>query len=447
MSDSIPHRRVTDWHDPHICSHCGKSIDGYSPYHLVEDEDGHDVFVCDDCFEDYYGICYECEECFALDDGEYDDRKFVCSDCMEEEKYERCEHCERLFPRRDMRQTEDSGHWFCRSCLSDECWQCDDCHCWFEYTDDQHWDDYYTLCDSCFTDGWYRCCECECLCRNDEMCERNGNYYCENCDPGEEDEDDSRIHEYSFKPDGIFHKADADRRVQRKLFFGTENEFSHEYWDDYHHNLDMFYDHFGDEGDFYLKSDSSLERGFEMVSHPRTLASWHEIRSRLEAFFNAVENNIEGRDGLHVHISRKGMTPSHMTRFGVFIAAEQDHVEIIARRNSEEWARYPQKPKTGADCAALCGHNVTRYAAVNWQNPSTVELRVFRATTAITEFYAALEFSHAAYQFTKNVITLQQILKGVAWPMFMDFIHDYPDRYPALIDFLAAHATYNEEVA
>lgn len=446
---SVSHRRVTDWHDSHICPYCGKSIPSDVAYHLVEDDDGRDMFVCDECFHDYYGICDECGECFTLDDGEYDDRIFICDECYRENSWGRCEHCGQLFHEEDMTQTEDSECWFCSDCLHNECQQCDDCRRWFEYDEGFQHDGDTSVCDSCYRDSWYRCDDCENLVHMDDVRMRNDTPYCEDCDPGDADDEDDRIHNYGYKPDGIFHRTDADLRTPKKLFLGVENEFSHECWDDFYSNLDAFTSIFGwDEEDFYLKSDSSLERGFEMVSHPRTLASWHELRPRLESFFSAVANFcIEGRDGLHVHMSRRGMTPSHMTRFGVFVAACQDEVAVIARRNSEHWARFPQKPKTGGDCAALCGHNMSRYAAVNWQNHATVELRVFRSTTDIVEFYAAIEFSHAAYQFTKNAVTLQQLLKGMGWLMFLDFVHGYPDRYPALISFWNDHVSANKEVA
>ena len=90
----------------------------------------------------------------------------------------------------------------------------------------------------------------------------------------------------------------------------------------------------------------------------------------------AREYTTGDRDGLHIHLSKKGMTDSHKVRFGAFVAEYQNEIVTIARRRSD-WSTYIDRATNGREAAAMASNHGSRYEAVNWYNPSTVELRIF----------------------------------------------------------------------
>lgn len=155
----------------------------------------------------------------------------------------------------------------------------------------------------------------------------------------------------------------------------------------------------------------------------------------MERYLDRAASYTTGdRDGLHIHLSKKGMTDSHKVRFGAFVAEYQNEIVTIARRRSD-WSTYIDRATNGREAAAMSSNHGSRYEAVNWYNPSTVELRIFKATIDPVEFYACLEFSHALYQFTKRMVGIVEIMKGGAWEKFLRYIKGNP-RYSNLYAYL-----------
>lgn len=400
----------------HSCDECGKKF--LAPYTgFIDTRDGVNVALCQSCYEHSYFTCSHCGHIFHDIDG-------ICPD--------------------------DSDDIFCADCAEQELYKCDGCGDYFLNSNNVFRDSYgHCVCHNCMDNGDYGiCADCNEICHSDYMTynEYTGYLYCNDCIEYYSDNMDNRVHDYGYKPETIFHKTDNDSK--RPSYMGVELELSHRdegYLTDTLDNLERYQGN--DEENYYLKQDSSLQNGVEIVSHPRTLNSWHDMRESIVDMFERIAPYaIAGRDGLHVHISRRGMSPAHMVRFGAFIAAEQDNVEIVARRRSDGWAAFGVKPKNGADCKN-CAHSVSRYQAVNWENRSTVELRVFASTLDPIEFFAAIEFAHAAYQFTKTQCNINQIVRGETWPMFLHFLSANKDKYNSLIKFLENHYKLNLETS
>lgn len=383
-----------------VCGHCGLEFEGHE---LLETGSG--AFICQSCYDDDYFTCDDCGEIVHNDNTTYVEysEEVVCDYCLDR-NYTRCDECGAYIPDNDTIRTVESND-ICESCCSDHYFCCDECG------DIYHQRDY------------------------------GGDGLCVDCGG------DRRVHDYSYRPSPIFHRT-AEEQAQGRLYFGIELELSHDSNADRSENITACLDSLNDgceERNVYLKQDGSLATGFEIVSHPRTLESWHEFRPRIEKYFMKAQDYTDGtRDGLHVHISRRGMSPAHMARFGAFVAACQDEITLIARRDSRQWAKYHKKPKTGNDVRDTVS-TVDRYTALNWCPSSTVELRVFRATLDATEFYAAIEFAHASYQFTKRHIGIMEIIKGNPWEHFLAFLNDNKTRYLSLIVFLRNRYVANKE--
>ena len=73
-------------------------------------------YVCDNCLDEYYRMCYECGEYYMRCAVHYVDsvEGYVCDDCLEE-NYSNCDACGELFRSEDL--TEHNGRWLCDDCL------------------------------------------------------------------------------------------------------------------------------------------------------------------------------------------------------------------------------------------------------------------------------------------------------------------------------------------
>lgn len=395
------------------CDNCGHE---FEENELTETSKG---FICEDCLSDAFEECSDCGRLLEKDELlETGSGSFICQSCYEDD-YFTCDDCGEIYPVSETTFIESSDATVCEDCLNRNYTRCNECG---EYVPDDEVvlnEDNDGICQNCYEDHYFTCDACGYV--------YHQRYYWGDglCDECGQNQEDSRIHEYSYRPSPVFHRATSEQ-ARGRLYFGVELELSHDCNGERSQNITDCLDTLNDgheENNVYLKEDGSLKTGFEIVSHPRTLESWHEFRPQIENYFLKARNYTDGsRDGLHVHISRRGMTPPHMARFGAFVAACQDEITLIARRNAEDWAKYHKKPKTGKEVRTTVS-TASRYTALNWCPSSTVELRVFRATLDPVEFFAAIEFAHAAYRFTKHAIGIMEIIKGKPWEQFLTFLN------------------------
>ncbi len=226
----------------------------------------------------------------------------VCESCMV-----LCESCEDILTVDDDYNSVEGQTW-CETCTNNNA----------------HWCD---LCDSYFTGYTYGTDDSsEVMC---ERCYENNTTYCEDCDATylngceynhDEDNDTRLVHDYSYRPDPKFHSAEDENT---RLYFGIEVETevrggsyeNRRYAAEYAVRLEQ-------EGLAYLKSDGSLECGFEIVSHPMT---HNYFMNKASVLWNTIGTLKSDYDmmawgtktcGLHIHISRAGFNGgSHQHRF------------------------------------------------------------------------------------------------------------------------------------
>lgn len=427
MSDNISNT------DTFTCVHCGNIV---SDENTQETPNGP---ICQDCLDSDF---FQCEDC-----GGYfpDDEKIVtangdaiCQSCYDEEYYT-CEQCGEVYQQSDITYIERTEQYLCDYCRDQNFTRCDRCGDWtpdYERIGTAHGE---YICPDCYGDSYFTCDDCGEIYHMNEGNSTDEGIYCSNCYTEHEEQGNNNLHNYGYKPSLNFHRTSDDPQ-SGNLYFGVELEQSHADCNDRDNNVDSCLEILNDysENNVFLKEDSSLNRGFEIVSHPRTLNSWHEFFPKIEEYFKQAQSYNDGKnngasDGLHIHISSKGMSTPHTIRFGAFIAACQDEITILARRTSDQWARHYKKPETAHDCRETASQ-CSRYVAVNWCNSSTVELRVFRSTLDVVDFYAAIEFAHAAYQFTKNCININQIINNNPWQDFMSYVKNN-ERYSRLVEF------------
>ena len=304
------------------------------------------------------------------------------------------------------------GAVICFPCCDDEIEngdysQCENCSEWFSechYSDARD----LSLCTTCYDEGW-DCSECYQTINEGEFheCYRHG-----------------FIYDYSYKPKPEFY-GHAD------YHFGFELEVEDNAGRGTQQGAELVLDALGDR--VYCKHDGSLDDGFEIVSHPH---SFEQLENLDWNFLNQLRNRgyrswDTNTCGLHVHISRTAFEKNgkrdegHELRFQKLIYDNSRMVEAIAGRSSS-YARFKDKgylvPKIKN------GQQADRYEAVNSFNDATLEVRVFRGSLRKQRILSAIEFLHAATEYTRNM-RINPKDKQLSWYRFMAYVLDNQDKY------------------
>ena len=367
------------------CHECG-SIHAKADMILTADGD----WVCDDCIEGNYALCDDCGEyvrveyMYHVNPGCRDER-YVCDSCID--SYGRCDHCDDYFSYNHI-WNSDGDSTICYDCSDYYC-VCDDCGA-IVHVDDAHSDD-------------------------------DGNVYCDNCWVDEEAPIVRGIREYGYKPAPLFGTTDDrdgyDSYDGEELTFGVELE------------CDKGKDPHGTAREIcdltdrvYCKHDGSLEYGYEVVTHPGTLAwhlnsfPWKDIVRISRA--NGFTSHDARTCGLHIHIGRDQMggnsTEKLHTIANMILLTNVLWPEIgrFSRRNGDmHWCHMNdvmRELRAGMDddTASLAVYNASReqgrYLAVNVQNRGTVELRFNRGTLNLETIYACLQLASNLTLFAKE---------------------------------------------
>ena len=268
-----------------------------------------------------------------------------------------------------------------------------------------------TICTQCISQFYWQCLSCDGWNRDDDDCAN---------DCG--DQDDDLVHDYSYRPSPIFHGNGP-------LFLGPEIEV--ETWGaDADECARIATSHLGDLG--YLKEDSSLDNGFEIVAHPMSY-DWAMKHFPWEMLNQLRESGCctPATTGIHVHVSRDAFAgPSHTYRWMKFIYRNQRQVTTLARRSSPNFAAFSDNARQSVKNYAK-GASGERYQAINPNNPGTFELRVFASSLQPAEVKAAFAFAAASVEYTRT-LTVTQIATGAGWTWqtFVTWLAERPTYAP-----------------
>jgi hypothetical protein len=385
----------------------------------MEDEE---VFTCISCNQE------SCDDYKTASDDP------VCSDCIRV-----CERCDSVGTIDDDFSVVDERHIWCESCRDHAANWCGSCEVWHTgdiyYAEDRNG----TWCDDCWPDTL-------------TYCEGCSQYYYDPCGCGD-DEDERFIHDYSYTPDLKFHTAKENPTIPADmLYLGMEIEIEAprgEYQT--RANAAEYASNLEDYGLAYLKSDGSLDCGFEIVTHPMTHEYFKNHAPKFWEVIGGLRDEFRMRAwsastaGLHIHLSRAGFNNgAHIHRFLQLVYANQPFYSRMAGRSSDRWAKFDDNlrydnaqdkyVKTYKHKLARYGDNHSdRYSAVNTLNRNTLEIRIFRSTLNPDTIKSALDLAHASVEYTRT-LTVNQIVNGALERMnFIQYIHDNKDTYAHLI--------------
>lgn len=361
----------------------------------------------------------------------------VCESCMV-----LCESCEDILTV-DYDYNSVEGQTWCETCTNNNA----------------HWCD---LCDSYFTGYTYGTDDSsDCMC---ERCYENNTTYCEDCDAtylngceyNHDEENDTRlVHDYSYRPDPKFHSAEDENT---RLYFGIEVETevrggsyeNRRYAAEYAVRLEQ-------EGLAYLKSDGSLECGFEIVSHPMTHSYFMNEASVLWNTIGALKSNYDMMAwgtktcGLHIHISRAGFNGgSHQHRFLQLVYNNKDFYELLAGRSSSHWAKFDDNvdPDTGQKSFKhkFNRSGSDRYSAVNTNNRQTLEMRIFRGSLNTRFIKSCIDLAHASVEFTRVMSVPEVRNHKLDCINLIQYIRERAELYPSLNQRLNAMSNVIEKI-
>lgn len=361
----------------------------------------------------------------------------ICGDCGYF-----CERCDdRLSP--DDNTYDVDGALWCYRCVQDDASYCDNCD---EYTGEGT--NYISDRNSYWCDG--------CTSYNASFCNECDTYYengCERCDDDSDENGNRVIHDYSYRPDAVFHATSDDER----LYFGFELEMEVPYRREgatYACNILEPIDY------AYLKNDGSLNSGFELVTHPMSFDFLMDSDSSKEVWetITQLRDKYQARSfhtktcGFHIHISRTGFTGgAHMHRFLNLVYSNPTFYSKLAGRKSDQWAKFDDvyrhhydpiqdkhsvikslKDKLNWD--RRYGNDTDRYSAINTRNAHTLEMRIFKGTMSISAIKAHIQLAHASVEYTRN-LTIKDVNAGAYHPdKLVTYVLANYKIYPELIE-------------
>ena len=261
----------------------------------------------------------------------------------------------------------------------------------------------------------------------------NNVYLCDNCYR----DGNHLIHDYTYEPELTFYETIKDKRTE--LFYGIELEV--EVLQDF-----MIPDVIDRLPDFtYVKRDSSIERGFEIVTHPATY-SW--LLEHIDDWNNILDiRNYGCRSyntttcGMHIHMSKAAFGRHHLYKYLYFMYNPVNKTAITQISQREDcslnrWSGFNNDLRMIKAKAFSRGEVGDRHTAVGLGRMNTVELRIFRGTLNPVGFWKNIEFAHALYNFTKD-----NGLKSMIWIMFIEYVKTNKRDYPNLNKFLFSEQT------
>ena len=333
------------------CSQCRNEFS----FEEVKEQDGENY--CEDCFNDLFEICEDCEKYFFSEAMYWIEGKeyHVCQDCYDNNNYFKCDHCDHYFPNRD-RGYEN----FCQDCFNEYYFECENCGGIF-HIDNRYGEDYNSYCEECF----------------------------------DEQSNDNEIHRNDYKPCWTFFPQDMSYKKGER-FFGLEIEFSNNDKFDLSNILE-------DHGEFiFFKEDSSIQGNYtgELVTHPATL-EYLQKDSPLPGILEDLNDqkciSFKNKScGLHIHTSNHFSTIQKI-KLSLLLYSNFKKFECFCQRTGNNYATAKQ-PKLSMEM----GYSNGRYEALNFTNQDTVEFRLPKGTLKFSTVIAIVEMFDAMIEFSKK---------------------------------------------
>ncbi|MBQ4396804.1 MAG: amidoligase family protein [Clostridia bacterium] len=335
------------------------------------------------------------------------------------------------------------GRQLCQSCYDFDTFRCDCCGTRILVANEVR-GDHISICEDCYENHYHRCERCDTLVHDSDVFWDDDTPYCRSC---YEEITDNCIKDYYYKPMPVFYKRPTEGRVR---YYGVELEIDGGGKDD--NNAESLYNTANQHSDvLYIKSDSSLEEGMELVSHPCSVEYHKQSFPWKEVMKDAVRLGYRSHNtctcGLHIHIGRDDLGETVdaqeevISRIMFFFESHWNEIFRFSRRaeySVRRWASrygYKDSPKEILEDAKKASKG--RYTCVNITNSSTVEIRIFKGTLKWNTFIAAIELVDAICE---NALRLSD--ERIHKQSWNDFVMSIDPDYVELVKYLKEKRLY-----
>jgi hypothetical protein len=341
------------------CTHCHRVLD--DPASTLDGTAIGLGVYCGSCGPDYMTPCVECSNLVARDSARYALRN---TPLPSGEQHNQGPYCEACF----------TAHYV----------NCHGCGCQIELnTSHCHADPNASrnrfYCDHCFSESYMTCAGCGAVCHIDSVAytdEYDGDMYCHDCAPDDEDDESAEWHQ------GRHITSTSFKRIRSQRKYGVELEIS------------GCNNHSGLRGEtvFGVKYDGSLTSGKEFVSPVLQGDDGLDAIENLCEFGRVNHWTVDNSCGYHLHMDFSTADDSMLTSVVVgYLLTEQVWKRFISKRRGDN--SYCKGGNGGIGSidrilqngfAWLREHTNDRYQWFNWQsyrNHRTLEIRVHSGTT------------------------------------------------------------------
>lgn len=351
----------------------------------------------------------------------------MCESCAGE--YSECDNCQAVNHMDYVVYDENTGSYYCETCadLREICIECD-----AACSTPRGYGDYHTLpsgdvvCGGCYYDSYSTCDECENVCHSSQMVGDT----CEDC------EESNDIADWNYKPAPVFFGLPPRVALPTRgqMTYGVELETEYREFPDRAAVNDAARCLWTDRDATYLKGDGSLEDGVEIVSHPMTLefARANINREAIQEMVSLGQRAWNtGRCGIHIHLGRVGFqSKAHMARFAILYYRSQAQLQGTAGRDSARWATFDMGSQSVVKQSFGKEQPLTRYRALNFENRTTIEARIFRGSINADTIIAHIEMLDAMVAYTGDLAMSGSISSKLTWAPFRQYLHTHTDNWP-----------------
>ena len=427
--------------------------------------------ICGDCLENNY---FKCSCCNEYHEGSYEieveylrEYKSVCSDCVEcyDDKFFYCDDCGNYKALEDYTQEEiydvDSQEYIY---MCDSCKDSDNYIFYCEYHERHEKTDntltinnYGEICFRAYEEGEFSYCQdCEEYYHVDDLeySDEDDYLYCNEC-IGEHKGHIKSYHDH--KCEYINNNKISDIEEPYNLTFGIELEVESKGHISCSEMANILYDNMNDFTVY--ETDGSLNNGFEIITVPFD-NNYYEEEGK-ELLINMLdllkENNFISHDtntcGYHIHVGRHGLGRNYGERLNTIMNINlvceyfKEELTLLSRRKESQlnrWANFltsgiNKENLTTDKVETLVKNNKQRYSAINLNNESTIEFRIFRGTLKKETFLATYEL---VYNICKYCIE-----NDIIYTNDLDFytIATY-DKKEYIVDYLEAKGITKKEI-
>jgi hypothetical protein len=429
------------------------------------------ITCTDDHFEDEdqtkteVFICASCDAVVPMDDANTGPRgTLLCEDCYNGETVN-CDHdrCGEICWREDAVMIPFGRRelFFCsESCARESGYiQCEECGDWGVSGNGYMYEgDYY--CEGCYDNLFGTCPNCSEVYPHSELREYEDTEeerYCDRCIECFQRGEDSphsrnprrlNINSYGYKPIPLFHGTGPQQGMEIEVDCFPSYEKLEE-------AAAVLAVNDPEQKNYYLKTDGSLDQGFEIVFHPRDMASWIAYKPNLDFILGTVRDHggkafKTDTCGLHIHHENRRISDTHTVRLVSFVYKCRQQIQKVAQRKANTYAQYSWiVDLTGDDLRQVYKSikyqkaHQNRYSALNLENRNTIETRIFKSTLATDSVLSYLAFNATMFEYFsgKYSPTIGEIIAGSPDSIWADFFHyvkkTVRDQAPGALNLMA----------